>query len=251
MDVSRQYADSGYVKVPDFLEPQQLQAYRVIVEDFHQQWLKSHTDYYQDGAVNSAFVTTSDTLSPSLEPLKRSALFELIASNKLTNIVRPLFKHGFQFMNSQVFFDPKYPERKNYWHRDGQYHLSLEQQQAALADTTILHCRIALRDEAGIELVPQSHVQWDTAEELAVRLEQENCKNFDDLSSAEAIPLQAGDLLIFSANMLHRGLYGGDRLALDIIYCDDSEDLLAFRREDCIPEPEMADQYDVPAVFGF
>ena len=251
VDVKAEYQENGYVKVPQFLSSTELVTYRTIIENFHQRWLVEYADYYQDGAINSAYVTASKPTELTLDLSLRNKLFELIASSKLTQLINPLFQSRFQFMNTQVFFDPKFTSRKNYWHRDGQYHLSLDEQKAALTNATVLHCRIALRNEAGVEVVPKSHVQWDTAEELAVRLQKGRAHNYDDLTKGKRVALQAGDLLIFSANMLHRGLYGNDRLALDIIYCDDSEELLAFRRSDCLPDEKAAINLDEPSVFGF
>ncbi|MEP1448201.1 MAG: hypothetical protein ABJK37_19010 [Paraglaciecola sp.] len=47
-------------------------------------------------------------------------------------------------MGSQLFFDPFKPQQANYWHRDPQYHLSVEEQKSALTGPDILHVRIPL-----------------------------------------------------------------------------------------------------------
>jgi len=43
--------------------------------------------------------------------------------------------------------------------------------------------------------------------------------------------------LVFSANMIHRGLYGMDRLALDILFCDPVPELVEFIDDSCLPDP--------------
>jgi len=43
------------------------------------------------------------------------------------------------FMNNQLFSNPVYPGRKNDWHRDGQYHLSLDEQKLALQRPEVIH----------------------------------------------------------------------------------------------------------------
>ncbi len=94
-------------------------------------------------------------------------------------------------------------------------------------------------DEPGIELIPGTHKRWDTEEEFRVRTEKNGAKNSDNLSSAVEIPLKAGDLLVFSANMLHRGLYGMDRFALDICFGDTKAELAQFVQNDCLPDEKM------------
>lgn len=43
-----------------------------------------------------------------------------------------------------------------------------------------------------------------------------------DLNSVKQIALEVGDVLLFSANMIHRGLYAKNRLTLDLLYCERS-----------------------------
>jgi len=118
--------------------------------------------------------------------------------------------------------------QRNYWHRDPQYHLSVDQQKEALLGPEVVHFRIPLFDEPGVELIPGTHRRWDSDEELGVRLDQDGHKNYDKLSAGVKITLNAGDLLVFSANIIHRGLYGMDRLALDILFCDPVPELMKF-----------------------
>ena len=55
-------------------------------------------------------------------------------------------------LNTQLFFDPVNKQQSNYWHRDPQYHLSVEQQKAALARGEVIHFRLPLVDEPGLDL---------------------------------------------------------------------------------------------------
>lgn len=43
------------------------------------------------------------------------------------------------------------------------------------------------------------------------------------------------DLLLFSANMIHRGIYGNYRLSFDIIFCDNNPEILNFRNLKNLP----------------
>ena len=58
------------------------------------------------------------------------------------------------------------------------------------------------------------------------------------------IPLEMGDCLLFSANMIHRGLYGKNRLALDILYCERDPTLSEFIQLKHQPSAEMLSDLD-------
>lgn len=111
------------------------------------------------------------------------------------------------------------------------------------------HFSVPLVSEPGMELIPGTHKQWDTEEQLNVRLEQNGHKNYEDLKQGVVVNLNAGDLLVFSANMIHRGLYGNDRMALDILFCDPDPQLMAFVDKACLPSREIMKKLDNSAVF--
>lgn len=113
----------------------------------------------------------------------------------------------------------------------------------------MVHFRIPLVDERGIEVVPGSHTRWDTPEELDVRLARNNRKPHHDLSTGEEIALNAGDLCVFSAAMIHRGLYGLDRFALDILLCDPAPELLQFVDKNCLPAEVEISGIENPSAF--
>lgn len=239
------YEEQGYCVVPKLLNSDEIVRISTVTEHFHQLWLKDNLDFYQSHAVNSAYLTSTKYLNEE----QRVILFELIASRKISDLLAQLpFKHP-AFMNTQLFFDPVNPKQNNYWHRDCQYHLDIEQQQLALQGPEVLHFRLALVDEEGIELVPGSHRCWDSPEELGVRTEQGNNKNHHDLSSGVRVPLKRGDLLIFSANMIHRGLYGNNRRALDILFCESTPDMLSFIERDCLPTRNTLSQVENRTIF--
>ena len=215
------------------------------VNAFHASWINSNKKFFQENAINSAYLTSKEHLSDEL----RNSLFQFIGSHQLMEQVYGVIPQNPAFMNTQLFFDPVNPEQKNYWHRDIQYDLDLDQQKAALSGPQALHFRIALKDELGIELVPGSHKNWDTHEELDVRLEQNGKKIHDDLSSGKIVKLNAGDLLIFSGKMIHRGLYGLERLSLDILFCDNDKELLQYAKSECLPSDKQIKLIDDPTAF--
>ncbi len=239
------YHQNGYCYYPKFYSANALVELRVIIERFHDRWIHEHQTFYQEKAINSAYLTGPSILGDD----DRLTLYRWITDDALIKAVRGIFPDRMAFMNTQLFFNPVNPQQKNDWHRDPQYHLSLQEQRESLHKHNVIHCRIPLYDEPGIELVPASHRNWDSEEELNVRLERDGAHNSDDLSTGLTLPLSAGDLLVFSANMIHRGLYGGNRLSLDILFCDHHPELLIHRESSCLPEPVILDQLNHRELF--
>ncbi|MEH6711201.1 MAG: hypothetical protein V7733_08280 [Paraglaciecola polaris] len=112
-----------------------------------------------------------------------------------------------------------------------------------------MHFRLALEYELGIELFPVSHRQWDSEEALAIRMQYNGKLPSDSISSGVKVALSAGYLLVFSANMLHRGIYGLERMALDILLCDPEPALLKFAPSDCLPSQKILSTLDNSGLF--
>lgn len=232
--MNRAYRESGYLLIRDFLSDDEVLKLHNVVAEFHRLWQKDNATYYAQSAVNSAYLTNQGCLNDR----QRQVLFDFIGSEKVMSIVNELIPKQPCFLNTQLFFNPVNPKQSNYWHRDPQYHLTIEQQKSAISSSEVIHFRLPLLDELGIELVPGTHKRWDSTEELNVRLEQEGHKNNQPLSEGKVIKLDAGDLLIFSANMIHRGLYGLDRLAFDILFCQPDPSVIQFVSNDSLPSAE-------------
>jgi ectoine hydroxylase-related dioxygenase (phytanoyl-CoA dioxygenase family) len=239
------YQEKGYVVVRNFLSTNEVLELREILSEFHHLWQQENASFYADKAVNSAYLTSNKLLNNE----QRNSLFSFIGSEKVMALVNELIPKQPCFLNTQLFFNPLQDKQTNYWHRDPQYHLSIEQQQAALAAFDVIHFRLPVMDEPGIELIPGTHKRWDSTEELAVRLEQNGHKNNEALSQGKVIKLAAGDLLIFSANMIHRGLYGMDRLAFDILFCPPEPSVIEFVNEDCLPVEDTLKKIENPNAF--
>lgn len=241
-----QLLTEGYQVAPEFISAIGLNSLTQVLQHFHQGWLKANVEAFDKGAVNSAYLTNSLYLADA----DRLALFKFIGCNKIFELLAGLTERPVVFMNSQLFFDPKNPEQSNYWHRDPQYHLNLVDQEKSLTGPKVYHLRVALVDEPGIELIPKTHQRWDTEQELDVRLARNGRQVHDALPNSRTIPLKAGDALFFDANVIHRGLYGGNRFALDILFCEPVPELMQFIAADCLPELQMFTQLDNPRIFS-
>lgn len=240
------FDECGYVVKHNFIPSAELNKIKQVVLAFHHAWRADNNDFYQNRAVNSAYLTAPKYLGEQ----QRLVLFQFIASTPLVSLAASIFSREFRFMNTQLFFNPVNTTQLNYWHRDPQYHLTIEEQkQALLWGPEVVHFRLALEDEPGIELIPGTHKRWDTVQELNVRLEQSGHHNHEGLPGGKIIPLMAGDLLAFSANMIHRGIYGKNRLALDVLLCEKDSELARFVREDCLPSNIMLAALDCSDLF--
>lgn len=244
--MSQKYQTQGFVLIKQLFSPSELTKVVDIANDFHSAWLRDNATSYQQGAVNSAYLTNSTALSVD----QNMALFDFIGATKLSDLVSPIMSTKPCFLNTQLFFNPKAQRQKNYWHRDMQFSmLDEDSQKVVLREDKILHLRIALADEPGLELVGGSHKRWDTAQEYQTRFNQHGRRSHDNMPGATIVPMKKGDGLIFSANMLHRGLYGMHRLALDILYCEAKPSLLHFANPKCLPNHEQLRLLQNPAVF--
>lgn len=216
---------NSYLYIPNFFTEEKLKQIEPILEKFHQQWLDEFDQYFKEGLINSHSLTSSTYLTKK----ERFQLFQFITAKKLIDIVTTIFPNKAKFLNTQLFFDPYNKEQKNYWHRDIQYTgLSIEEQKESIKTQNVVHFRIPLKKEEGIELIPGTHRQWDLPIEEETRLSINDRKSSDALERGKTISLNRGDLLLFSANSIHRGLYGYERFSFDIIYCDDIPEFNAF-----------------------
>ena len=240
------YSEAGFEHLRGFFSETQLSSVEPILSRFHERWLRDNQAFYETGAINSAYITHEKSLSRA----ERHTLFSFIADKKMMEVAASLIPDGPAFMNTQLFFDPVKPEQKNYWHRDIQYvpH-SLEEQERRFNKSTVLHFRIPFVDEHGIDLIPGTHGRWDTERELETRLSHNGRIPSNDLPNSQAIQLKRGDLLVFNANMIHRGLYGGDRFAFDIIFCDADPELLRFVDPASLPDSQEVEALSRPDVF--
>ncbi|NRA85168.1 MAG: phytanoyl-CoA dioxygenase family protein [Gammaproteobacteria bacterium] len=239
------YDEQGYLVIRNFFSAAEISSLRKVILKFHDLWKRDNAEFYQEEAFNSSLITGTKYLAFN----DRIELFNFIGSNKIINVIESVMPANPSFMNTQLFFDPQNREQNNFWHRDCQYDYDEEDQKKVIDQTQVLHLRVPLFDEPGMELVPGSHKRWDNDEELNVRLEKKQRASSESLSTGKEIKLAAGDLLLFSADMIHRGLYGLDRLALDILVFESAAVYADYVDDDCLPDISMLDQMEDSTLF--
>ncbi len=244
--LKRRYDEQGYFFIRDYFTASEIASLRDVVLKFHTLWKADNEKFYQEEAFNSSLITGSQYLALN----DRLKLFNFISSTKIMTIVDSVILATPAFMNTQLFFNPVNPQLKDFWHRDCQYDHDIETQKKVIHETQVLHLRVPLFDELGMELVPGTHKRWDNEEEYNVRQEEKGRISSENLSTGKKIKLAAGDLLVFSADMIHRGLYGLDRLALDILVFDSAANFIDYVDDDCLPDMSMLDKIDDPKLFA-
>jgi ectoine hydroxylase-related dioxygenase (phytanoyl-CoA dioxygenase family) len=243
--LTSEYEVQGYFVIRNYFDAAEISALRKVVLQFHQLWKQDNEQFYLEEAFNSSLITGSEYLKDD----NRLTLFNFISSNKIMQAVDTIITENPVFMNTQLFFNPVNPLQKDFWHRDCQYDYDIEEQKKVINETQVVHLRVPLFDELGMELVPGTHKRWDNEEEYNVRQEVNGMVSSDNLSNGKKIALAAGDLLVFSADMIHRGLYGLDRLALDILVFDSAADYVDYIDDDCLPTLSMLKQIEDPRLF--
>ena len=218
MKETETFDDQGYVIVKKIFSQPDIEKLAKIVDRVYDQWLsENRVDFIEHRLVNMHALTSPRYFVD--HEAERLLFFQTIASNGLTQLMNSMFGDDIYFHNTQLFFNPFENKRLPYWHRDMQYSLIddaiLKNEQRNMVS---LHVRIPLIPEQGVELIPGTHKRWDTELERDVRLELNGHKNSEDLPDSVLTELAPGDVLIFSAQMIHRGNYclNESRKALDL-----------------------------------
>lgn len=239
MQKREQFSKNGFVTIPQLFTKPEIKTLTEQVDRIYNLWFKKHaTEVAEKGLLNMHSLTAPKYFEA--QSGERVRFFESISPPKLTDILSELFGNGIYLHNTQLFFNPHKP-RLPYWHRDMQYSaLSDEVQKEEQTHMLSLHVRIPLLKESGVELIPGTHRRWDTELERDVRLELNGRKNSEVLPDAKLIHLESGDVLIFSAQMIHRGNYelNPARKALDLCVGKPHRLLAEFLDQTTLPTTE-------------
>lgn len=232
--------------VEGLVRPRELQRLARIVHRIKGQWCaENRSGYLQQGLVNMHSLTHPRYFENHAH--ERLDLFRAMTPPRLVALLDRLFGDGVYFHNSQLFFNPHDVSRPACWHRDLQYSaVDPAAQQAELLNLLALHVRIPLVPETGIELIPGTHGRWDTPLERDVRMQQNGRSGSEDLPGALQVSLEAGDVLIFSAQMIHRGNYRLNpcRLALDLCVGKQHPFTAAWLDADNLPTEQELERID-------
>ena len=245
-----QYNNTGHIVIPNVFTKEQIAELKNRVHGIHQQWLSGFKQKYQENLlVNMHSLTLPEYFNTNEG---RIDFFNAFTTSNIVSQLRNIFQEDLYFHNSQLFFNPYRKKGQPYWHRDMQYSpISEEEQQAEHHNMLSLHVRIPLVKETGVELIPDSHLRWDTELEHQVRFEREGHQNHETLPGSKLILLEVGDVLIFNSQMIHRGHYeiNPERFALDLCIGKPHPFALKFCNPEVLPTSEDMVQLQNPEWF--
>jgi ectoine hydroxylase-related dioxygenase (phytanoyl-CoA dioxygenase family) len=226
----------GFAVVRQWLDAEKIGCLAQEADRILAQWMKeNHSAYVEERLVNMHSLTSPRYFSDAGQRIR---FFDMLASERISALVDGMFGEGIYFHNTQLFFNPFENRRLPYWHRDLQYSpiddMAQAREQSALLS---LHVRIPLLREQGVELIPGTHRRWDTPLETDVRRERNGRRNSDDLPGAMLVTLEPGDVLVFDAQMIHRGNYAmnKERKALDLCVGRPHPFILRYLDESVLP----------------
>ena len=248
---AKEYEDQGYFILRNFFNSQEISHLTALVGPIFLQWRDGKEAHiFEHKLLNMHSLTLAEYFEQS--QTQRLAFFNVILPIKLTQYLDNVFGEGLYFHNTQLFFNPTNKARLPYWHRDMQYSPIADELQASeLLNMLSLHVRIPLLDETGVELIPGSHKRWDTELERKVRFELDEYENSETLADSKLIALSQGDLLIFNAQMLHRGNYAlnHERKALDLCIGKPHPLSIDLLDKSVLPTSQELTQLDNPSWF--
>ena len=218
--LAHDWSQHGYVVVPKLLPTSTTQRLRDIAEDTLGQWRHCSAETGEPGGGDEA--TSMRHLNhPGYhrsDPATLAAVLSGCAHPRILQVAGALLEDEPLFRCTSLFFNPVSNSRDGNWHRDSQFHCPDEDdERKMIADGggvgRSIQLQIALVPSDDVEVVPGSHVRWDTDAEYAIRRADEGRNNTSpDMPGAKRVDLEPGDAVAFNPIGLHRGRYHTDRL---------------------------------------
>ncbi len=208
----------GYLVLPGYLSDAEVSRYRTLCDRALAMWRSA--DPRRDSVTNMAWLTDPIYWRDDREGLLR--LCEWVAEPRLLALLRHLSGQPILFNNTQYFAEPIKGCWRGIWHRDCQFLAEDDaSEQRIVASFAGVHLHVAFIDDAALSYVPGSHRRRDSAEERAIRkAADKRQRSRGEMPGARALPLKAGDAVLFHAWGLHQGTYDAQtpRRTFDCIY---------------------------------
>jgi len=249
MIIEGDYNENGYVVIREFFNNNEIIELASHVDKVYESWLeKNKTEILNTSLVNMHSLTHQEYFTnsyPDDASNDRIELFNAITPSKLIDLMDEMFREEIYLHNTQLFFNPLNSKKRPYWHRDMQFSPAPDHiQKDELHNMLSLHIRIPLENEKGLEIITGTHKRWDTELENKVRFELDGHNSNECLPNAKRIDLNAGDIIIFHAQMIHRGNYdlNGSRKALDLCVGSSHYLTLPYLDKNILPTLKEQDQ---------
>jgi hypothetical protein len=223
-DPETDWRTRGYVVSRGLIDPSHAAKLRVICDGVLDQWRR------RDPQVGSPGGDDATVMRHLNHPAYFAAgafgledLFRLAALPKLLDLAKTILGEEPMFRCTSYFMNPLDTSLDGDWHRDSQYMTpDVASERAMLlegGDTgSGIQLQVALVPSDDVELVPGSHLRYDTPDEFAIRRADDGRHNrSNDMPGALRISLGAGDAAAINSLGIHRGRYHTDKLRRTIM----------------------------------
>lgn len=149
-------------------------------------------------------------------------LLELAADERVLGPLRNVMNWDPMYCKTSLWFNPSSGSDDGNWHRDTQFYIPDEKAERETIERVGVQSgaqlQVALVPSQDIQVVPGSHLRWDTPAEYAIRRGNGFAHNTsNEMPGALRVDLAPGDAVIFNPLGLHRGRYHSDKLRRTIM----------------------------------
>jgi hypothetical protein len=210
----------GYFVLPAFLNPTELRELRLACDIALE---RARAESSDNGHTTPKIGLFTEPSHFSDQPGALDRLTKFVGSARVCALLEGLAPEGEDgtphLKNTDYYHEQTKRDWDGDWHRDSQFgQPDPELERRRILTTTSVHVRVALEDDACLEIVPGSHRRWDTPEELQIRKGSKRASSA--MTGATRIALEAGDACVFHAWSIHRATYRRTplRRTLDSLY---------------------------------
>ncbi len=219
--LSQQWRTEGYIVVRGLFSAERSARLRTIAESVLAQWRRKNPENGQPGGDANATVMRHVNHPGYFTAETRADLGELlraVADPSVLGIGYAILGEPVLFRCTSLFMNPQETSSDGSWHRDSQFHCPDEGDERKMiaeagAGGTSIQLQVALVPSSDVEVVPGSHLRWDTPEEYAIRrADGGRHSRSNAMPLAQRVDLEPGDAVAFNPCGLHRGRYHVDKL---------------------------------------
>jgi len=176
-ELAGHWAKEGYVVVPGLFSETRATRLRVICEAILQQWRVCNPETGKPAGDRNATVMRHLNHSGYFRNGADGVgteLLESIAEPELLTVCQSILGETPLFRCTSLFCNPLDSSKDGSWHRDSQFHHpDPDEEKAAIGELNeegdSIQLQVALVASDDVEVVPGSHLRWDTEAEFDIR----------------------------------------------------------------------------------
>ena len=217
--LTEQWVEDGYVVFRGIYSAERTQKLKEICERILAQWRECNPETSEPGGSRDDHVMRHLNHAGYFSSGQPgfTELMDAIADPRVLRVCASILKDELLFRCTSLFMNPLDTSVDGIWHRDLQFmHPDIEEEKDVLAAGSEeghgVQLQIALVPSDDVEVVPGSHLRWDTPKEFDIRHADGKRNNrSSDMPGALRVALEPGDGVAFNPMGLHRGRYHTDK----------------------------------------